>query len=155
MHRTQSIFLYANNTMHIIGCMEYNSDNTMHVKTIHKIRSSVPWPWWLTKLLLSQWKHGGQRTRGPGLVLFVCTSQTLSQLRLGCWADIEKTVGRHRQYSSYEGKQFWSERSACAALGCWHKRSGHSTWHYFSFFRWPYVSTRKKTARISNFCKGS
>ena len=29
---------------------------------------------------------------------------------------------------------YWSERSACAALGCWHKRSGHSTWHYFSSF---------------------
>ena len=43
----------------------------------------------------------------------------------------------------------WSEQSACAALGCWHKRigpsgvralplaaginvGGHSTWHYFS-----------------------
>ena len=28
--------------------------------------------------------------------------------------------------------KFWSERSACAALGCRHKRSGHSTWRYFS-----------------------
>ena len=28
----------------------------------------------------------------------------------------------------------WSERSACAARGCWHKRSGPYCWHYFSLF---------------------
>ena len=28
--------------------------------------------------------------------------------------------------------QNWSERSASAAHGCCYKRSGHSTWHYFS-----------------------
>ena len=26
---------------------------------------------------------------------------------------------------------FWSERSACAARGCWHKRSGPYCWHFF------------------------
>ena len=57
--------------------------------------------------------------------------------------------------------QYWSERSACAARGCWHKRSGPYCWRYFSLFffllssfRGPYFSTRKRAARVLKFCMG-
>ena len=26
---------------------------------------------------------------------------------------------------------YLAKQSACAALGCWHKHSGHGIWHYF------------------------
>ena len=60
------------------------------------------------------------------------------------WKGLENKLGWAGPYSwftpgfpsEYLGpipfKKFWSERSACAARGCWHKRSGHSTWHSFS-----------------------
>ena len=55
---------------------------------------------------------------------------------------------------------FWSERSSCAALGCWHKRSWPKYLALFFFLsssslRGPYFSTRKKAARVTKFCKGS
>ncbi len=47
--------------------------------------------------------------------------------------------------SSFAWQQFWSERSACAALGCWHKRrwplflvfSNRTAFRLSDYYKWP------------------